>query len=102
MSAYKEIEVKSFSPDGKEVNYTFNRDVISHYRQWVTSPEQGKGKVLTLLTLKGNPKGIILDCGYDTFKKKLAIPNVDLDGLNQDQINKVYDLVRSFQKLNRQ
>jgi hypothetical protein len=101
MSNYKEIEVKAFGKDGKQFEFTVNRDVISHYRQWISSPEQGVGKILTLLTLKGNPKGIILDCGYDTFKKKLAIPSVQLDGLTEDQISKVSDLVKSFQKINR-
>jgi hypothetical protein len=76
MSEYKEIEVDVFisnkSDKVKTMKYTFNIDTISHYRQYITSPEDGVGRILTHLTLKGNPKGLVLDCGYDTFKKKLA------------------------------
>lgn len=80
--SYKEIEVDVFTgnKDGvvKTVKYTFNIDTISHYRQYITSPQEGVGRILTHLTLKGNPKGLVLDCGYDTFKKKLAELKVNL------------------------
>ena len=75
MTKYKEIEVSVLVKDGKRLKYSFNIDSISHYRQYVTSPEKGVGKIITALWLKGNPNSLRLDCGYDTFKKKLAEVN---------------------------
>jgi hypothetical protein len=97
MNKIIEIEVKGH--EGKLVKYSFSKENVSHWRQYTTSPTQGKGDILTMLFLKDNPKGIVLNCGYDTFKRKMETPMIDVSGLSDDNISKVYDLIQSFRKI---
>jgi hypothetical protein len=46
--------------------------------------------------LKGNPQVLRLNCGYDTFKKKLGSNSVDLSSLSSDQKNEVLGLLEKF------
>jgi hypothetical protein len=101
MSKYEEIEVSVLVKDQHKINYTFSKDVISHYKQYVDSPLDKRGSIITMLWLKGNPNALRLNIGYDTFKKKLAAPNLDLSGLSSSQINEIKDLARSFHEVNK-
>lgn len=101
MSAYEEIEVSVHVKENMILKYSFNKEAISHYKQYVDSPDDRKGSIITMLWLKGNPNALRLDCGYDTFKKKMACPTVDISGLTEEQVQKISDLIRSFQKINR-
>jgi hypothetical protein len=98
--SYKEIEVEVFKKGQGTTKYTFNTDVISHYKQYIDAPEDKDGSVLTMLYLKGNPNVLRLDCGYDTFKKKLGSNSVDLSSLSVDQKEEILSLLESFVKVN--
>lgn len=101
MSAYEEIEVSVYVKENIILKYSFNKEAISHYKQYVDSPEDKKGSIITMLWLKGNPNALRLDCGYDTFKKKMACPTIDISGLTEEQVEKISDLIRSYHKINR-
>lgn len=98
---YKEIEVEVLVKDGIKIKYTFNVDSISHYKQYVDSPSDKRGSIITMLWLKGNPQALRLNCGYDTFKKKLGCAMLDVSGLSSEEIEKLSDLAKSFQKSRR-
>jgi hypothetical protein len=102
MSDYKEIEVSVLVKDGKKIKYSFSKDVISHYKQYVDSPLDKRGSIITMLWLKGNPQALRLDVGYDTFKKKLACPVLDLSGLSFRQVNEIKELAKSFLEVNQE
>lgn len=101
MSAYEEIEVSVLVKNGIKIKYTFSKDSISHYKQYVDGALDGKGSIITMLWLKGNPQALRLDCGYDTFKKKLACPKIDVSGLTDEQVNEIKALAESFLSANK-
>ena len=98
---YEEIEVTALGRKDEVVKYSFNKDAISHYKQYVDSPDEGKATIQTMLYLKSNPNALRLNIGYDTLKKKIGCPTVDVSGLQSSQIQKIKDLIKSFHKLNR-
>ena len=100
MLEYDEIEVDILNKDGKTVKYSFPKNVIQYYRQFIGDTIGNKGGIKTMLYLTGSPKGLILDCGYDTFKKKLKSNTINVNGLNEAQLNTVNELVLSFLKDN--
>ena len=95
MSIYEEIEVQVFSnlklSKKKTTSYSFPRSAIQYYRQFID-----EGSVKTMLFLQNSPKGLILDCGYDTFKKKLGSNSVDLSSLSSSQKEEVLTLLEKF------
>ncbi len=98
MSHYEEIEVEVFrnvKESEDTTSYSFPRSAIQYYRQFV-----GNGSVKTMLFLQNSPKGLILDCGYDTFKKKLGSNSVDLSSLSSEQKEEVLALLEKFGKDN--
>jgi len=97
---YKEIEVEILGRDETKVKYTFNVDSISHYKQYIDNNNECS-EVVTLLWLKGNPKQLRLSCGYDTFKKKIGCRSLDVSGLSEEEVTKLADLAKSFQKTRR-
>jgi len=101
MNKYEEIEVTALGRDGKGVKYSFNKDAISHYKQYVDSPTEGKGTIQTMLYLKSNPNALRINIGYDTLKKKIGCATIDVSGLQGSQVEKIEDLIQSFHKLNR-
>tara|TARA_R110002050_G_scaffold194716_3_gene329534 strand:- start:186 stop:476 length:291 start_codon:yes stop_codon:yes gene_type:complete len=96
MSKYEEIEVSVLVKDGKKIKYSFSKDVISHYKQYVSSPLEKRGSIITMLWLKGNPNALRLDVGYDTFKKKLGCDVLDISGLSDSQKEELKKLKESF------
>ena len=99
MSDYQEIEVEVFTNirnSNKTTSYSFPKNVIQYYRQYVTSPEHGKGTIKTMLYLQGSDKGLVLDCGYDTFKRKLGSGAIDVSGLSSSEVEEVKALIQSF------
>ena len=70
--SYKEIEIEVIGRGSEKVKYSFNVDNISHYKQYVAGEYDKKDAVVTMVYLKGNPQVLRLNCGYDTFKKKLG------------------------------
>lgn len=96
MSKFEEIEVSVLVKDGKKIKYSFSKDVISHYKQYVDSPLEKRGSIITMLWLKGNPQALRLDVGYDTFKKKLGAEVLDISGLSTRQKEEILKLKESF------
>jgi hypothetical protein len=90
-----EIEV-TVTMKENPLKYSFVKSNISHYRQFTK-----EGKILTMLFLKSNPHGLILDVGYDTFKKKFGRPTLDVSGLTPEQVDEVSELILSYLKINR-
>ena len=96
MSKFEEIEVSVLVKDGKKIKYSFSKDVISHYKQYVDSPLEKRGSIITMLWLKGNPQALRLDVGYDTFKKKLGAEVLDISSLSISQKEEILKLKESF------
>ena len=96
MSKFEEIEVSVLVKDGKKIKYSFSKDVISHYKQYVDSPLEKRGSIITMLWLKGNPQALRLDVGYDTFKKKLGCEVLDISSLSSSEKEKILKLKESF------
>jgi len=94
--SYKEIEIEVIGRGSEKVKYSFNVDNISHYKQYVAGEYDKKDAVVTMVYLKGNPQVLRLNCGYDTFKKKLGSNSVDLSSLSSDQKNEVLALLEKF------
>lgn len=96
MSDFQEIEISVLVKDGKKIKYSFSKDVISHYKQYVDGPLDKRGSIITMLWLKGNPQPLRLDVGYDTFKKKLGCEVLDISSLSVRQKGEILKLKESF------
>jgi hypothetical protein len=94
--SYKEIEIEVLVKKDVKAKYSFNVDNISHYKQYIAGEYDKKDTVVTMVYLKGNPTALRLNCGYDTFKKKLGSNSVDLSSLSSDQKNEVLGLLEKF------
>jgi len=67
------IEVQVVNKKGDIQNYVINKDKITYFRGFVeTSSEvKSKPKLKTAVYLMGSAKALVLDIGYDEFKRKL-------------------------------
>lgn len=67
------IEVQVVNKKGDVQNYVINKDKITYFRGYVeTSPKvKSQPKLKTAVYLMGSTKALILDIGYDEFKRKL-------------------------------
>ena len=70
---YRELEINTIGRGGKVEPFTFNLDNINYYRSFIEkSDEVGKkGNLSTIVYLKGSPKGMIVKCSYDSFKRQI-------------------------------
>ena len=77
---YKELEIKTVGRGGKAEPFTFNLDNINYYRSFIPkSDEVGQTTDLcTIVYLKGSPKGMIVKCSYDSFKRQIKEVQQDI------------------------
>ena len=77
---YQEIEIETLGHGGKVEPFTFNLDNINYYRSFIDkSSKVGEGdKLSTMVFLQGSPKGMIVKCSYEVFKKKIKEVQKDI------------------------
>lgn len=70
---YKEFEIQTVGRGGKAEPFTFNLDNINYYRSFIQKSDQvgTSTDLCTIVYLKGSPKGMIVKCSYDSFKRQI-------------------------------
>lgn len=66
------IEVKVVNKKGDAQDYVINKDKVTYFRGYVETSSEVKSqpKLKTAVYLMGSTKALILDIGYDEFKRK--------------------------------
>ena len=66
------IEVKVVNKKGDAQDYVINKDKVTYLRGYVETSSEVKAqpKLKTAVYLMGSTKALILDIGYDEFKRK--------------------------------
>jgi hypothetical protein len=103
-SGYEEIIVPVLpKPDDNNftINYFLNKSSVAYYRGYSESKDDKKAIMITALYLKGSEKMIRVKMSPTEFQYKLKENQINLSGLDLDQIDLIKRLIDSYSKENK-
>ena len=94
---YDSLELMVMGQDKTLVPYTINKSNINYHRAYVSD-----GSLKTSIYFIGNPKALIIECGYDQLNMKLdrnSLIHRMLKDLNGDEIKLVKKFVEELKSI---
>lgn len=93
-----DIDVIVVDRNGNDMECTIPRKSVSYYRGFITSNEQGKGRVYTMVYLIGSPNALKIVSTHNAFKEKMNAKTLNITGMSNEKVEKLKDYIEELRE----